>query len=527
MYLEHFGLTEPPFKITPVTDFFFSGANRGEILDALIYAIKDSEGIIKVSGEVGSGKTMLCRMLLDRLPSSIKAIYLANPSMSRDELLYAIADRLDLSLEGQRVNVILQTLQNQLEAMYERGERCVVLVDEAHAMPLDTLEELRLLYNLQVGKHKLIQIVLFGQPELDEKLDQSNMRQLKDRIVHHFSILPISRKVINDYLMFRMRAAGYKGPDIFSPAAVLLIGKSSEGLMRRVNILADKALLAAFVENTHKIEVRHVQAAIRDSEMVPMRKWGNRKSISMAGGLALLAATLAGAGWFVGQNSGSVNEAEAQRIKPITVSAATIQPPAASSAVAAVAPVSAAAAASDVASISSVATTPSVADTSNVTLLPLDRTLTLPAEQSTTRQQAGLAKPKTPTHANTVKPQELGLATEVSSASDHSLLQQRLDATHAALSEPRHGSLSIQLFYTDDIRPERMERFLGRAQRLGKFAEIYIVPIKLNGKDGYRVLYGLYANNDEARTGMEELPQRYKEAFAPTLYLLDGSQNMP
>ncbi|OIR08559.1 hypothetical protein GALL_93530 [mine drainage metagenome] len=521
MYLEHFGLTEPPFKITPVTDFFFSGANRGEILDALIYAIKDSEGIIKVSGEVGSGKTMLCRMLLDRLPSSIKAIYLANPSMSRDELLYAIADRLDLSLEGQRVNVILQTLQNQLEAMYERGERCVVLVDEAHAMPLDTLEELRLLYNLQVGKHKLIQIVLFGQPELDEKLDQSNMRQLKDRIVHHFSILPISRKVINDYLMFRMRAAGYKGPDIFSPAAVLLIGKSSEGLMRRVNILADKALLAAFVENTHKIEVRHVQAAIRDSEMVPMRKWGNRKSISMAGGLALLAATLAGAGWFVGQNSGSVNEAESQRIKPITVSAAPMQPPAASSAVTAVAPASAASAASDVAATSS------VADTSSVTLLPLDRTLTLPADQSTTRQQGGLTKLKAPAQANTVKPQESAPTPHLRPASDESLLQQRLDATRADLSEPRRGNLSIQLFYTDDIRPERMERFLGRAQRLGKFAEIYIVPIKLNGKDGYRVLYGLYANNDAARTGMEELPQRYKEAFAPTLYLLEGSQNMP
>jgi MSHA biogenesis protein MshM len=511
MYLEHFGLTEPPFKITPVTDFFFSGANRGEILDALIYAIRDSEGIIKVSGEVGSGKTMLCRMLLDRLPSNIKAIYLANPSMSRDELLYAIADRLDLSLEGQRVNVILQTLQNQLEAMYERGERCVVLVDEAHAMPLDTLEELRLLYNLQVGKHKLIQIVLFGQPELDEKLDQSNMRQLKDRIVHHFSILPISRKVINDYLMFRMRAAGYKGPDIFSPAAVLLIGKSSQGLMRRVNILADKALLAAFVENTHKIEVRHVQAAIRDSEMVPMRKWDNRKNISMAGGLALLAATLAGAGWFVGQNSGNPNEAEAQRTKPITVSAVPTQPPAAVSAVIAA---------------SEVAATSAVADTSNVTLLPLDRTLTLPAEQ-TAKQQSASPKPQATPPAHNVKPQESVPAPMASPASDDSLLQQRLNATLAALSAPKHGDVSIQLFYTDDIRPERMERFLGRAQRLGRFAEIYIVPIKLNGKDGYRVLYGLYANNDAARTGMEELPQRYKDAFAPTLYLLDGSQNTP
>lgn len=499
MYLEHFGLTEPPFKITPVTDFFFSGANRGEILDALMYAIKDSEGIVKVSGEVGSGKTMLCRMLLDRLPSNIKAIYLANPSMSRDELLYAIADRLDLNLEGQRVNVILQTLQNHLEAMYERNERCVVLVDEAHAMPLETLEELRLLYNLQVGKHKLIQIVLFGQPELDEKLDQSNMRQLKDRIVHHFSILPISRKVIDEYLMFRMRAAGYKGPDVFSAAAVLHIGKASQGLMRRVNILADKALLAAFVENTHKIEARHVQAAIRDSEMVPMRNVLNRKSISMAGGTVLLAATLAGAGWFMGQSSNNSTPAGTQRTappQPITIAAAP----------------QAAETASAVVTASEVATTSAVAETSSVTLLPLDQTLTLPAEPVASKRPAASAQREAPP----VKP--------AAPAPEPSLLQERLTATDTALSAPNHGKVSIQLFYTEDTRAERMERFLGRAQRLGKFAEIYIVPTKLNSKDGYRVLYGLYANSDAARAGMNQLPQRYKDAFALTLYMMDDSQ---
>ncbi len=500
MYLEHFGLTEPPFKITPVTDFFFSGANRGEILDALIYAIKDSEGIIKVSGEVGSGKTMLCRMLLDRLPSNIKAIYLANPSMSRDELLYAIADRLDLNLEGQRVNVILQTLQNQLEAMYERGERCVVLVDEAHAMPLETLEELRLLYNLQVGKHKLIQIVLFGQPELDEKLEQSNMRQLKDRIVHHFSIQPISRKVVDDYLMFRMRAAGYKGPDVFSAAAVLHIGKASQGLMRRVNILADKALLAAFVENTHKIEARHVQAAIRDSEMVPMNNWLNRKSISMAGGVALLAATLAGAGWFMGQSSQHLNEASGHLSGPAqAVAASAVQPQSPE-------------VASAVAASSEVMASSAVAETANGTILPLDKTLTLPAEPPVTAQH----QQATPKSHNPV------VAKPASVETNAPLLQQRLDATHTALAAPNHGNISIQLFYTDDIRPERMERFLLRAQRLGRLAEIYIVPIKLSGKDGYRVLYGLYANSDKARAGMEELPQRYKDAFAPTLYLLEN-----
>jgi type II secretory pathway predicted ATPase ExeA len=501
MYLEHFGLTEPPFKITPVTDFFFSGANRGEILDALIYAIKDSEGIVKVSGEVGSGKTMLCRMLLDRLPSNIKAIYLANPSMSRDELLYAIADRLDLNLEGQRVNVILQTLQNHLEAMYERNERCVVLVDEAHAMPLETLEELRLLYNLQVGKHKLIQIVLFGQPELDEKLDQSNMRQLKDRIVHHFSILPISRKVMNDYLMFRMRAAGYKGPDVFSAAAVLHIGKASQGLMRRVNILADKALLAAFVENTHQIESRHVQAAIRDSEMVPMRNALNRKSVSMAGGIVLLAATLAGAGWFMGQSAKQPGNSE-------TRGTAAVQPAAVQAQTAPTMAVSGVASASEVTAASTAADA-----NSNVTLLPLDQTLTLPAEP------AVVAKHSVPPAAR-----EAPAAKPVAAAKNASLLQQRLDATTAALAAPSHERVSIQLFYTDNIRPERMENFLARAQRLEKLAEIYIVPIKLNGKDGYRVLYGLYANSDAARAGMNGLPQRYKEGFAATLYMLEDSQ---
>ena len=513
MYLEHFGLTEPPFKITPVTDFFFSGANRGEILDALIYAIKDSEGIVKVSGEVGSGKTMLCRMLLDRLPSNIKAIYLANPSMSRDELLYAIADRLDLNLEGQRVNVILQTLQNQLEAMYERGERCVVLVDEAHAMPLDTLEELRLLYNLQVGKHKLIQIVLFGQPELDEKLDQSNMRQLKDRIVHHFSILPISRKVIDDYLMFRMRAAGYKGPDIFSPAAVLHIGKASQGLMRRVNILADKALLAAFVENTHKIEVAscagrhprqrngaHAQLGQPQKHLDGGRSHPARRHIGRRG-------LVRGAKHQSAEHGrcALTSRSPATACQSIAASDRLRRQPAPASA-------SAVAAASEV--------------------MPAFCSRRFFKRHDPPARKDAYA-PRRTRHAQN-RPASSANCSRIHSCQagrDGSRIPlfccNGLDATQHRIDGPNHGTISIQLFYTDDIRPERMERFLVRAQRLGKFAEIYIVPIKLNGKDGYRVLYGLYANSDAARTGMEELPQRYKEAFAPTLYLLEDSQNMP
>ena len=467
MYLEHFGLNEPPFKVTPVTDFFFSGANRGEILDALVYAITDGEGIVKVSGEVGSGKTMLCRMLLDRLPTNLKAIYLANPSLSRDELLYAIADRLGLDLEGQRVNVILQNLQNDLEAKYARGERCVVLVDEAHAMPLETLEELRLLYNLQVGKHKLLQIVLFGQPELDEKLAQNNMRQLKDRIVHHFTILPLSQKVIHTYLMFRMRAAGYKGPDNFSSTAEKLIGKASQGLMRRVNILADKSLLAAFVENTHAIEVRHVQAAIRDSEMMTAQPWFGRKNIGVTGGLALLAAILLGAGWFIGheQNGQPKAVTSSETVSPIAVAPAPS------------------------------GTMPTVTTTAEAPANP--------------------------------PPHEKAFIQALATAPKHSLLRQRLDATRNMLNTAPKGSASIQLYYTENLQPERMEGFLQRAKKLGKLDEVYVLPIKLQGRDAYRTLYGVYADGNAAGAGMSKLPQRYQEAFAPTLYLLDDARSTP
>ncbi len=488
MYLEHFGLNEPPFKITPVTDFFFAGANRGEILDALVYAITDGEGIIKISGEVGSGKTMLCRMLLDKLPTNIKAIYLANPSMSRDELLYAIADRLQLDLEGKRVNVILQSLQNHLEAMYERGERVVVLVDEAHAMPLETLEELRLLYNLQVGKHKLLQIVLFGQPELDEKLSQTNMRQLKDRIVHHFTILPLSPKIVHDYLMFRMRAAGYKGPDIFSPNAEKLIGKTSQGLMRRVNILADKSLLAAFVENTHKIEERHVQAALRDSEMTPMRNWGGRRHVSVLGGLILFAAILAGAGWFLNQERIQVTPKPPKKIEPALVAPA-----------------------SAVAVSQAASAVPEAPQPSAETII-------------TSTINTATPEPNTTSVDETLPAIKLKRLPDIP---PHSLLQQRLNATESLLNMMPSGTVSIQLFYTENVQPDRMEGFLRRARKLGKLDEIFILPIELKGQDAFRVLYGNFPNSSKARAAIPDLPERYLEAFAPTLHLLENTQNTP
>ena len=293
MYLEHFGLSEPPFRITPHTDFFFAGANRGATLDALIYAITHDEGIVKVSGEVGSGKTMLCRVLMERLPSNVTIIYLANPSLSREDILFAIADELDLSTEPQaRASAVLRALQDRLITLYASGRQVVVLIDEAHAMPKETLEEIRLLSNLESSRHKLLQLVLFGQPELNETLARNDMRQLKERITHNFSLEPLVRDDIAHYLDFRMRAAGYRGPEIFSPAAVKQIAGASEGLTRRINILADKALLAAYTGATHQVTAKEVRAAIRDSEFsTGQHRWHRRH---LAIGLTALLAAIAG-----------------------------------------------------------------------------------------------------------------------------------------------------------------------------------------------------------------------------------------
>ena len=267
MYLEHFGLHEDPFRITPHTEFFFAGAKRGAMLQALIYAITHDEGIVKVSGEVGSGKTMLCRMLLDQLPDDVETVYLANPSLSREDILHAIADELKVELPPGREYQKLSILQERLLNLYASGRRVVVIIDEAHAMPAETLEEIRLLSNLESSRHKLLHIVLFGQPELDVRLAQRDMRQLTDRITHHFTLTPLKRSEVGDYLMYRLRTAGYRGPDLFTPRAVGLISNASRGLTRRINILADKALLAAFSEGKYQVGVRQARIAIQDAQL--------------------------------------------------------------------------------------------------------------------------------------------------------------------------------------------------------------------------------------------------------------------
>jgi len=295
MYYEYFGLDRAPFKITPDTQLFYNGAMRGAILDALKYAIRSGEGIIKVVGEVGSGKTMLCRMLEVRIPENIDIVYLANPSLSPDDILHAIAFEMGLPVSEQDNRLkVMQILQQTLLDKHREGRQIVLFVEEAQGMPLDTLEEIRLLSNLETSQEKLLQIVLFGQPELDRNLATPSIRQLRERITHSFNLGPFQNEEVRDYLMFRLRSAGYTGPDVFTHGAVKLIAKASKGLVRRINILADKSLLAAYSQELHQIRRCHVLAAIRESEfemptrMLPAWLWGGGLvAVGLASGLAV------------------------------------------------------------------------------------------------------------------------------------------------------------------------------------------------------------------------------------------------
>lgn len=269
MYYDYFGLKQPPFRITPDTSLFYPGGDRGAVLDALIYAILNGEGMVKVVGEVGSGKTMLCRMLEKELPEKVEVVYLANPSLSPENILHAIAFELKLAVQADTSRLqVMYNLQEYLLKRHAENRQVVVFVEEAQAMPIATLEEIRLLSNLETEQSKLLQIVMFGQPELDELISRPEIRQLKERITYSFQLNPFVSEHIRDYVNTRLRASGYRAGEIFDKAAIRKIERYSRGLLRRVNILADKSLLAAYAGNTNLVTAMHVEQAARDSEFV-------------------------------------------------------------------------------------------------------------------------------------------------------------------------------------------------------------------------------------------------------------------
>lgn len=507
LYLEHFGLKEPPFRITPHTDFFFDGADRGATLDALLYAILHDEGIVKVSGEVGSGKTMLCRVLMERLPGNVEIVFLANPSLARDEILHAIADDLDVEFPQGRITTALRNLLDCLIGIYAENKRIVILIDEAHAMPEESLEQVRLLSNLESNQHKLLQIVLFGQPELDELLDKASMRQLKDRITHSFRMRPLLEEEVGKYLSFRMRAAGYRGPDLFDPKAVAMISKAASGLTRRVNILADKALLAAFTENTHAVTSREVRTAIRDSDFGRLQD-RKKRTPALFAATALVAGLAIGASvnWTLSQNP--VAEAQNSRGEISGTNPMAGAMPAVNDR-----PGAPGAADSFSAPVTGQVTDPPAASGQKPVPAPTNVALDPTAVREV---------PKSALTATA--PQQISLLSAEAVArvlafptGNNSILKQRIAAILERLQHDPDSSYSIELYSTDNTDPARMERFLIRAREMVPLEHVYVLPETIGKKYRLRVTIGSFPDRTSAATAAEYLPPKYKQAFQTEL----------
>ena len=274
MYLEHFGLSELPFGITPDTSYTVITRCHQEALNTLLVSLGSGEGFIKITGEVGTGKTLLCRRLLQALPEGSVTAYLPNPYLAPRTLQLALAEELGLQVSAESDDYhLLQSINRALLEHAAADRQVVVCIDEAQAMPLETLESLRLLSNLETEKRKLLQIVLFGQPELDRKLAEPSVRQLLQRIAFHYRIDGLGREEVANYLAHRLRVAGYRGEDVFGTGAVRCLHKASRGTPRLLNILAHKSLLAVFGEGKHAVRPSHVRRAAADTEGAASAGW--------------------------------------------------------------------------------------------------------------------------------------------------------------------------------------------------------------------------------------------------------------
>jgi len=268
MYGTHFGLKELPFTITPDTSFFFAHSSHQEALNTLLVAARSGEGFMKVIGEVGTGKTLLCRKFLATLDHrEFVTAYIPNPYLQPMTLLFAVADELDIKYP-QHINQhqLLKLLNRYLIDTYAEGKRVLLCLDESQAIPIETLEGLRLLSNLETERGKLLQVVLFGQPELNARLDNPSIRQLKQRISFACQLSPLSLSEVEFYISHRLAVAGYRGVRLFPHKVVKQIYRVSQGIPRLVNILAHKALMAAFGEGARAVSERHVRLAVADTE---------------------------------------------------------------------------------------------------------------------------------------------------------------------------------------------------------------------------------------------------------------------
>ena len=287
MYEQYYGLKEKPFSLTPDTDFFYRSVTHQEALNVLLVAIKSGDGFIKVTGEVGTGKTLLCRKLLDALDEQYNTVYIPNPYMSSNALLDAVLAEMDISGNLKNDNHLFCINQYLIEAA-DNGKMTVIILDEAQSLSNESLEVIRLLSNLETRKKKLVQIILFGQPELDERLSETSVRQLRQRIMHAYKLQPLNESSVKSYIHHRMIAAGYRGPEIFDDKAKVLLFKISQGVPRVINILGNKAMMQSYASGDFYIGKKQINTAAIDSQLKKNITWFSQKKLFHAVMLSLL-----------------------------------------------------------------------------------------------------------------------------------------------------------------------------------------------------------------------------------------------
>ena len=293
MYQSHFGLREFPFGITPDTSFAYACTSHQEALNTLLVAVKNGEGFIKITGEVGTGKTLLCRKFLATLGDAYASAYIPNPYLEPRTLLLALAEELGVNLSKEDdQHHLIKGLSQALLGFAGQGKSVVLCLDEAQAMPIETLEALRLLTNLETEKRKLLQVVLFGQPELDDKLAEDSVRQLRQRITFQYRLGELGRTELDYYLAHRLRVAGYRGNRLVAESAVRTLHRASRGIPRLVNVLAHKAMLLAFGEGAQQVTQQHVRAAASDTPAARQTQWWWL-------GFAVLLVVAGGIGWMI------------------------------------------------------------------------------------------------------------------------------------------------------------------------------------------------------------------------------------
>jgi general secretion pathway protein A len=266
VYLEYYGLKEPPFNITPNPRFLFYSAKHREAFNHLLYGIRERKGFVQLTGEVGAGKTTLCRAMLDQLGPNFSTALILNPVLDSDQLMKSIAMEFGLDVKGRDKLETIAAMNIFLLRQMEQGKDAVLIIDEAQDLTNELLEQVRLLSNLETDERKLLQIVLMGQPELRERLNDYRLRQLRQRITVRYHLRPLKRREVEQYIQHRLQVSGSKGGPYFTTPAVWRIFRYSGGIPRLVNALCDKCLLAGYVQQTDRITFRMIGVAIRELE---------------------------------------------------------------------------------------------------------------------------------------------------------------------------------------------------------------------------------------------------------------------